>query len=267
MASKTKRKEILEQLGINKEDMKSMYRACIRMWTSHDLRLYVNPKTSQIMEDMQESAKQDGTWKDLPGKILRQIPDLYTKLADAEIAYNNDCCAELSGQENVQSCPVFQDITESATEKQMTPTQYCRRPENSTWHEEMLAKIDAGEDLTKQEFFELYGQHNPVWTKEDSWDNPRFYEGIVNICGRHFLFKWKEEETGYYEVHTTITQPYEVCKREYPETVIRTEWVPIDKEREIEGSQPEGFSENAMNPPEEYEAEEETEHETADYFD
>lgn len=98
-----------------------------------------------------------------------------------------------------------------------------------TYEEELLNKIDSGEELTERELQTLIWECYEV--DRDYGENGRWTRGVtsvIELCGRYFEVYWEEGLTEYQE-NEYYDQPVEVEKKEYDKTIHVVEWVKKEK--------------------------------------
>lgn len=97
------------------------------------------------------------------------------------------------------------------------------------FEKEMLAKIDAGERLDKNELARLCYEHSIC--DEEGYEHRwvREMESIVELDGRYFSILWMRGLTECQE-NDFEDQPVEVRKHTYEKIIEVTEWIPIKGE-------------------------------------
>lgn len=90
------------------------------------------------------------------------------------------------------------------------------------WRKEIISKIDAEEELTREELFLLANDH-AVDTVEDYIGISGWFETIVELCGRTFSIRRKRDSTDSRKCE--YKQPIEV--KRFEETVMVTRWIAV----------------------------------------
>lgn len=99
------------------------------------------------------------------------------------------------------------------------------------YEEELLKKIDNGEELIKSELCDIIFEFKVESKKGENRRWSRSARTISKIGDRYFATNWEEgltecQENEYYE------QPVEVQKKTYEKTITVTEWVSVNNESE-----------------------------------
>lgn len=212
MASKEKRKEILAELGLTKKEMNHIWESIV--------------EHSDSVRDFDD---QGFTWKDLPGKQIRNLPEIEERLrrfplTKAIVDYDDKGKLAIL----VESVPCIvpsSPVEENFPNQELTEKTEDSSNTNLSFEEEILRKIDAGESLTEREIKELVFDGYEV--DRENGENRRWTRtvcSVVEVGDRFFCIPWEEglteyQENGFYE------QPYEVEKQEYEKTILVTEWV------------------------------------------
>lgn len=97
------------------------------------------------------------------------------------------------------------------------------------YDEELLRKIDNGEELTRSELCDIIFEYE---VKREYGDNRRWSRSVTTISkigDRYFSTNWEQgltesQENEYYN------QPIEVQKKTYKKTITITEWIPVIQE-------------------------------------
>ena len=209
MASKEKREKILKELGLTKKDMS-------KIWA----HLVEKVEEFEIMDE------EGCDWKHLPGKTIRQLPEMEREFKEQE--------------RKASIVNILDEFNATVPEKQAELVWGEGRNESEeslSWEDEMLQKIDSGERLSEEELQSLVFEGNEVSTKKGEnrrWS--RTVDTVIELNGRFFMIEWDEgltecQENEFYE------QPYEVTPREYEKTITVTDWVRIEKEPELENDE------------------------------
>lgn len=225
--SKEKRKEILKDLGYDKEDMKYFWRDCIE------------ERVPLIMEYYDAGYI---SWKDLPEEVMRTLPDLRNEYLKSQTSGNIAKQATTHAVDTEYALNLAKEIRESIAEdsKVLQWDNSCKHinrdveksnaefGEQLTFEEDMYHKITSGERLTEKELKKLVFESNQIDEIEgDDHRWTRSIETIVCLCGHYFSISWQRALTEMQE-HEFYNQPVQVKPVE--KLIKETMWVPLSAE-------------------------------------
>lgn len=210
MATAKEIKDYLKENDYTEADMNRFWNECIE----------VNSKVRLL----NNAGK---TWKDLPINQIEKLPKLkkktLKKLKKAQKA-EKKAKEQEPKEERVteQEIPKEMNTPEAITNTESQKEDYDEEDEFDAFEKEMVAKIDAGEALTRSELDALIEYE----LEHETGDNDRWTRSvasIIELCGRHFSLTWQEGLTEYQE-NSFFNQPYEVWEHTYEKTITVTEW-------------------------------------------